>query len=98
MYFSWDDLTEEAKEKVCDVLGRDFLPENFEAVSLATVETEGINSIAGEWEHIVKLIPILKDMGYADMHLYYEDCDIWCLVWHNRELDGKEWVITDGYH
>lgn len=52
-----------------------------------------IPHIEGSWENIQKLIPILKDMGYIHMHLYYEDCNIWILQWHNPEFDNAEWVL-----
>ena len=55
-----------------------------------------INQISGEWEHIVKLIPILKEMGYDDLHLKYEDSDIWILEWHNPLHDNSSWVLTEG--
>lgn len=54
--------------------------------------------ISGEWDYIVKLIPILKEMGYNDLHLRYEDCGIWVLEWHNPEFDGNAtWRLCDGY-
>ena len=58
-------------------------------------ENDKIPQIAGDWEHISKLIPIFKDMGYGDFHLYYEDCGIWVLKWHSAEVDGRQWMLIE---
>lgn len=56
---------------------------------------EKLSNVAGKWENIQKIIPILKELGYTDMHLYYEDCDIWVLEWHNPSLDGGNFYCLD---
>lgn len=60
-------------------------------------ESESVNyyQVAGKLEHIQKLIPILKEMGYTDMHLYYEDVEIWVLQWHNPEFDYMRWHLEE---
>ena len=58
-------------------------------------ENDRVPQIAGEWGYISKLIPIFKEMGYDDFHLYYEDCGIWVLKWHNPELDGLKWMLVE---
>lgn len=58
-------------------------------------ENDKVPQIAGDWEHISKLIPIFKDMGYGDFHLYYEDCGIWVLKWHSAEVDGRQWMLIE---
>ena len=57
-------------------------------------DTDNCAHVAGSFEHIQKLIPILKDMGYIDFNLSYEDCGIWTLRWHNPEFDGLEWMLV----
>jgi hypothetical protein len=59
-------------------------------------EEKNYQQVAGEWEHIQKLIPILKEMGYVDMHLYYEDVEVWVLQWHNPEHDFMRWQLEEG--
>ena len=54
-----------------------------------------ISSVAGELDKIQKLIPILKEMGYDDFNLYYEDCDVWVLKWHNPKLDCMRWMLIE---
>ena len=54
---------------------------------------DSIPSVAGNWKHISQIIPLLKEMGYTDMNLYYEDCDIWVLKWHNPEMDNSVWTL-----
>lgn len=56
---------------------------------------EYISHVAGSWDNISKMIPILKEMDYTEMRLYYEDCGIWVLQWHNPELDNSEWVLIN---
>lgn len=58
-------------------------------------ENDKVPQITGEWEYISKLIPIFKDMGYDDFHLYYEDCGVWVLKWHSREFDDKQWMLIE---
>lgn len=50
--------------------------------------------ISGEWQHISKLIPILKDMEYYEFHLSYEDCNVWRLEWNTPELTGLIWELV----
>ncbi|MBQ4122273.1 hypothetical protein IJD44_00890 [bacterium] len=42
-----------------------------------------IYQVAGKFEDILALILPLKQLGYDDFNLYYEDSDIWVLKWHN---------------
>ena len=44
-------------------------------------------------DKIQEIIPILKEMGYDDFHLYYEDSGIWVLYYHNPELDNLSWKL-----
>ena len=46
------------------------------------------STIAGTWDKMRNIIPLLSEMGYADMHLYYEDAGIWVLEFHNPEHDN----------
>lgn len=55
-----------------------------------------VNQISGKWEYILEFILLLKDMGYDDLHLKYEDSDIWILEWHNPLHDNSSWVLTEG--
>lgn len=54
-----------------------------------------VSRIGGEWEKIQKLIPILHEFGYDDMHLYYDDSNIWVLEWHNPQHDGIRWELPE---
>lgn len=56
-------------------------------------ENDKVPQIAGTWDKMQKIIPILKEMGYDDFHLYYEDADIWVLYYHNPELDNLSWKL-----
>ena len=56
---------------------------------------ETISNVCGKWEQISQMIPLLKEMGYIEMHLYYEDCGIWVLQWHNPEMDNSEWMLVN---
>ena len=51
--------------------------------------------ISGKLESLMKMIPILKELEYDDIHLYYEDCDIWVMEWHNPEHDGTRWELPE---
>ena len=51
--------------------------------------------IGGRLESLMKMIPILKELEYDDIHLYYEDCDIWVMEWHNPEYDGTRWELPE---
>lgn len=54
-------------------------------------QIEAAGRIAGELEYIMELIPILHKLNYDDLHLYYEDCGIWCVEWANSEYDSAQW-------
>lgn len=84
------------KEEVIDELMQKRNIEDDEIIAVPFNEdlNATIPHVAGSWENIQKLIPILKDMGYTQMHLYYEDCNIWILQWHNSEFDNAEWVLA----
>lgn len=56
---------------------------------------ETIPSVCGKWEQISQMIPLLKDMDYTEMRLYYEDCGNWVLQWHNPEMDNSEWMLIN---
>ena len=56
---------------------------------------ETIPHVCGKWEQISQIIPLLKEMGYTEMRLYYEDCGNWVLQWHNPEMDNGEWVLIN---
>lgn len=56
---------------------------------------EHISHVVGSWDNISKMIPILKEMDYTEMRLYYEDCGNWILQWHNPELDNSEWMLIN---
>lgn len=51
--------------------------------------------MGGTLDKIQKLIPVLKEFGYDDIHLYYEDSNIWVIEWHNSEHDGVRWELPD---
>lgn len=51
--------------------------------------------IGGKLESLMKMIPILKELEYDDIHLYYEDCGIWVMEWHNPEHDGTRWELPE---
>ena len=46
------------------------------------------SEISGTWDKMRDIIPLLSEMGYIDMHLYYEDAGIWVLEFHNPEHDN----------
>lgn len=50
--------------------------------------------LAGSIDNLMKIIPILADMGYDDLALTYDDCGIWKLRWHNPEYDNMEWILV----
>lgn len=91
MTFYLKDFTEEAQE----VIRKNY---NFDedgpcATFFQWEDTENCSYISGTWENIQKLIPIFKEMGYDDLHLFYEDSGIWVLYYHNFKLDGMEWRL-----
>lgn len=91
MNFYVNDLTEEAKERLVVAWGCTFVEKVPEDEPIGIMynerEQEKLSKISGEWEHISKLIPILRNMGYNDLRLRYEDCDIWTLTIHTTQYD-----------
>lgn len=53
------------------------------------------NECAGDLQYILQIIPVLKELGYTDMHLYYEDCNVWVLYWIDPKLTDERWVLVD---
>lgn len=51
--------------------------------------------VGGKLESLMKMIPILKELEYDDIHLYYEDCDIWVMEWYNPKYDGIRWELPE---
>ncbi len=51
--------------------------------------------VGGKLESLMKMIPILKELEYDDIHLYYEDSDIWVMEWHNPKYDGIRWELPE---
>lgn len=51
--------------------------------------------IGGKLETLLKMIPILHELGYDDIHLYFDDCDIWVMEWHNPEHDFVRWELPE---
>lgn len=84
------------KQEVIDELMQNHSYEESEIVAVPYNEetNENVPYVAGSWENVSKIIPILKEMGYTEMHLYYEDCGIWVLQWHNPEFDNGEWMLV----
>lgn len=99
MDFRLEDFTLEAQETIKryhEWVSRDNSEYNGAIATLCNFEeNDKLPQISGEWEHISKLIPILKEMGYGDFHLYYEDCGIWVLKWHSREFDDRQWLLIE---
>ena len=56
-------------------------------------DTENCSHVAGTWDKIQEIIPILGEMGYDDFHLYYDDAGIWVLYYHDPELDNLVWKL-----
>ena len=99
MDFRLEDFTPEVQETIKryhEWVSRDNSEYNGAIATLCNFkENDKLPQISGEWEHISKLIPILKEMGYGDFHLYYEDCGIWVLKWHSREFDDRQWLLIE---
>ena len=93
MDFYLHDLTDEAKERVLKN-NKNVTEDEPIAISFNYNDTKNCTHVSGKYEFIQKLIPILKGMGYDDFHLYYEDCGIWTLCWHNPEFNGPEWMLV----
>lgn len=83
------------KEEVVQELMESHAYDESEIVAVPFNEqlNETISHISGKWEQISQIIPLLKEMGYTEMRLYYEDCGIWVLQWHSPEFDNSEWVL-----
>lgn len=101
MDFLFDELIKEAQDNLREThkLELDLMDADDAIAYLSFPSTRNsAGHISGKWDSIVKLILILKEMGYDDLHLRYDDCDIWVLEWHNPELDGgAAWRLCDGY-
>ena len=101
MDFLFDDLIKEAQDNLREThkLELDLMDADDAIAYLSFPSTRNsAGHISGKWDSIVKLILILKEMGYDDLHLRYDECDIWVLEWHNPELDGgATWRLCDGY-
>lgn len=100
MEFLFDDLSKETQDNLRET--HKFELNNMDADDAIAylsfpLTRKGAGCISGKWENVVKLIPILKEMGYDDLHLRYEDCNIWVLEWHNPEHDGAIWRLCDGF-
>lgn len=89
LYFN--DLTQEAQDRVVEEWNFRFSGSPMDDAPVAVLYDEAteekIPKISGEWEHIAKLVPILKDLDYTDINLYYEDCGIWTIRFHAPKLD-----------
>lgn len=85
------------KEEVVQKLMESHAYDENEVVAVPYNEqlNEGISHAAGSWEQVSQMIPLLREMGYTEMRLYYEDCGIWVLQWHNPELDNSEWILVN---
>ena len=85
------------KEEVVQELMKNHAYNEDEVVAVPYNEqlNETISHVAGHWREISEIIPLLKDMGYTEMRLYYEDCGIWVLQWHNPEMDNCEWILIE---
>lgn len=96
LYFN--DLTQEAQDRVVEEWNFRFAgsPEGVVAVLYDEQVDENCSKISGEWVHIAKFVPILKDLGYTDINLYYEDCGIWTIRFHSPELDCVRFALVSG--
>ena len=56
---------------------------------------EVISYVSGSWEQISKMIPLIKEMGYIEMCLYYGGRGIWILEWHTPEHDNCERILVE---
>lgn len=85
------------KEEVVQELMENHAYDESEIVAVSFDEqlNKAISCVCGTWEQISQIIPLLKEMNYTEMRLYYEDCGIWVLQWHNPELDNCEWVLIE---
>lgn len=94
MNFYLSDFNNEVRERIIKDYGNTKEDEPIAAL-INFDENENCPKIAGSFENIQKLIPILSDMGYDDFNLYYEDYDIWVLKWHNSKFDGLSWMLVE---
>lgn len=92
MDFFLDDFTQDAQDVIKDNF--DFNEQEACAVLCFENDTENCGHVAGTWDKIQKIIPILKEMEYDDFHLYYEDAGIWVLYYHNPDLDNLSWRLV----
>lgn len=93
MDFYLNDLTDDARERL---FSYKTVEEDKPIASLIDFSmNENCPQVAGEFKYIQQLILILKEMGYIDFNLYYEDCNIWILKWHNPEFDGARWMLVE---
>ena len=91
MDFFLNDFTQDAQNTIKDNFNFD---ENEPCATLYFEnDTENCSHVAGTWDKIQEIIPILKEMGYDDFHLYYDDADIWVLYYHDPELDNLVWKL-----
>ena len=93
MDFYLKDLTPEAQEFVLNY-HKEIKADEPIATLYNPQDTDNCAHVAGSFEHIQQLIPILKEMGYTDFNLYYEDSNIWILKWHDPEMDGLHWLLV----
>lgn len=92
MIFYLEDFTQEAQNMIKDNF--DFNDQEACAVLCFENDTENCGHVAGTWDKIQKIIPVLKEMEYDDFHLYYEDAGIWVLYYHNPDLDNLSWRLV----
>lgn len=99
MDFKLEDFVPEVQEKIKQYYDWVCKYNSADDGAIATMcnfeENDKLPQIAGEWQYIQQLIPILKEMGYDDFHLYYEDCGIWVLKWHSTELDDRQLMLIE---
>lgn len=92
MNFYIEDFTQEAQNMIKDNFN--FNEQETCASLCFENDTENCSHVAGTWDKIQKIIPVLKEMEYDDFHLYYEDAGIWVLYYHNPDLDNLSWRLV----
>ena len=92
MIFYLEDFTQEAQDMIKDNF--DFDEKEACAVLCFENDTENCGHVAGTWDKIQKIIPVLKEMEYDDFHLYYEDAGVWVLYYHSPDLDNLSWRLV----
>lgn len=97
MDFYLNDFKEEVQKRIKEHHSFNHCSFNEEACAVYALrkDTDNCPSVAGELEYIQQLIPILKDMGYIEMRLKYEDSGIWILYWNNHEFNGLTWTLVE---